>query len=80
MGGIRVLVMIDNDGHYQGAPLNDRRKVVEVLKEISDGDYYPMVIKDYDLEDKDPWSFGIKEWDNFVYSFVQRRICEIIKI
>ena len=80
MSGIRVLVMRDNDGHYNGAPMHDRRKVIKVLKDIEDGEYYPDILQHKKLEDKDPWSYGIKEWDRFVNSFTQRGVCEIINI
>ena len=80
MSGIRVLVIRDNNGHYNGAPLNDRRRVIKVLKDIEDGEYYPDILQYKKLEDKDPWSYDLEEWDDFVNKFTQRGTCEIIKI
>jgi hypothetical protein len=80
MAHISAVVIMDDDGHFQAALTMDRREVMKVLKRISDGEYYPDIIKSYNLEDVDPWTLNLVEWKSFIYNFVQRGTCEIVEI
>ena len=76
----RIVVGMDGNGHFQCAPIQDRHEVIRVLKSISDGEYYIDMMNHKKLEDVEPWTHSLVDWDIFINEFTQRGICEIVII
>jgi len=82
---MRVCVCMDGNGHFNVAKLTDRKEVIKVLKEIQDGDYwenvYEEILSELELElDSDLFEIDEDKWFEFVQSFEQRGLMEIITL
>ena len=73
---MKILTAIDGDGHFKISPITDKQKSLEVLKSISDGDYFNNISRDCEMPNINECSN--KEWEDYLYNFVQRGTCEII--
>jgi hypothetical protein len=76
---------MDGNGHFNVAKLTDRKEVIKVLKEIQDGDYwenvYEEILSELELElDSDLFEIDEDKWFEFVQSFEQRGLMEIITL
>lgn len=72
---------MDSDGHFQAAHASDREAVLDLLMNISDGDYFSDVINDYNIIIKrDLSEYCCQEWDEIVGLFVQRGTLEYVEL
>lgn len=69
--------MMDNDGHFNAAHPTDRKATLNLLKNISDGDYYYDIIGDDEVKYDD---MCCKDWDDFIDEFTQRGTLEYVEI
>jgi hypothetical protein len=78
---MKVVVALNSDGHYMVELIENREGVIELLHNISDGDYFIDVVKDYGIKFKANINeYSDESWESILYTFVQRGIMEIIKI
>jgi len=80
---MKVAVICDGDGHFHVAPINDRKKVVDLIKKIADGDHFANSEGEYqDIlnDDRVYKSLYESSWLNTIQQYVQRGMFEIIEL
>ncbi len=78
-----ICVALDGDGHFQIAKLSDRPKIIKVLKDIHDGDYWTNEADNYMDEagvnnESELLTLDETKWKSFVRSFQQRGTVEFL--
>ena len=78
----KAVVSIDGDGHFNVSDLNDKKQVIENLKNLMDGDTWANEIEsamEYVGIFNEDQIFGLNEekWVEFVKHFEQRGMMEI---
>lgn len=78
---MKILVIMDTDGHFDAAYYDDRRAVLKLLKKIEDGGYYAEIIRDYGIRIKQDLSdYCCQEWGKIIDYFLQRGTLECIEL
>jgi len=76
-------VALDGDGHFHAAPIDNRKKVLNILKLIQDGDHFADMLNDKEIPtDKleDVLKLSQDEWFEYYFVFVQRGAFETIEL
>jgi len=81
---MKVVVSMDGDGHFDVAKLSDRAGTIRVLQSAQDGEYYDMVVDDFDKEDYSVITnyndYSKTNFERVIREFVQRGTVEIVNI
>lgn len=75
---MKILVANDGDGHFNASPITDKQKCIEVIKSISNGDYYEDVCNKIEEETPNIEECSQEEWESYIEYFIQRNTCEIV--
>lgn len=76
---MKLVIGIDGDGHFMASEYHEREKVVNLLKNVHDGDYWANL--EDDIDNIDTYNtLDEKGWESFVQNFVQRATLEIVTI
>ena len=80
----KLCIGMDSDGHFMAAKLDNRPKVIELLKEVYDGDYWENtgkdVLQEFDITEEELLTTDDNEWTDFVRHMEQRGTVEIVTI
>lgn len=74
---MRFLVIMDGDGHFNIAPISQREKVIELLQDVSDGDYWA---NEFDEDPADLLKLSKQDWEDFVDGAQCRGQAEIVNV
>ena len=78
---MKILVTMDNSGHFNAAHPSDRNNTIELIKTIEDGEYFENISNDYDLNlPSDLSTMCCQDWDDFIQNFTQRGTLEYVQI
>jgi hypothetical protein len=75
---MKILVMMDMDGHFNAAHPTDRKATLNLLKNICDGDCYSDIVGHYD--DINYADMCCKDWKDFISEFTGRGTLEYVEI
>jgi hypothetical protein len=82
---LKLVVIMDEDGHFEACPWYDRHRVIKLLRKIPDAwENVEIDISDFDasqeqhITNEEAISYSDKDFENFVHRFVQRGQCEIV--
>jgi len=75
---MKVVVCLDNDGHFQAARLDDKETSLEVLKSVDDGQWFDDKKDDNEFPE-DYSKLSDEDWDSLMQDFVQRGTFEIVE-
>lgn len=79
---MKYCVALDSDGHFELIEFDDRPKVIKLLKDIQDDDYWANtadeVMEDLGVTtEAELLTLGVVKWGDFVRYFEQRATMEI---
>jgi hypothetical protein len=78
---MRLLVMLDMDGHFHAAHEGDRKGVKKLIETIYDGDALANALRDgMEPFREDLSSYCCQEWKKIVNEFIQRGQMEYVDI
>lgn len=78
---MKVLVCLDDDGHFNVACVGDRAKCVKLL--LIHLDYFQDTLDDYSYGKdilNDVYYYDDHEWLKFLETFEQQGMCEIVDV
>lgn len=75
---MKFVIGVDDDGHFIIEALYEREKVLKLIQGLQDGDLFA----NSEFHDQNIFinDFTKDEYMNFVYSFVQRGLMEIVNM
>lgn len=78
----KIGVILDGDGHFQVAKIDDRPAMIKLLKKIEDGDAWDNMAEEYFSEYKCEHEIDLlhcdeDDWIGFISEFIQRGSFEI---
>ncbi len=78
---MEIVVAMDGDGHFKSARLGSKYRdhVLDVLKSVSDGDYFANTKDENDFPENYN-SLSDEEWEKLIKKFTQRGTFEIIDL
>lgn len=80
---MKVVVNLDEDGHFQVARVTERDDAWLILKSISWGQFYEDQCADYSIdmiEQEDIHEFSDSAWEDYLRNFETRGQFEILEI
>jgi hypothetical protein len=78
---MKILVGLDNDGHFNAALLKNKDETLKIIKTIGDGDCFEEIIGEYGTKSLEEALTGTDDvWESFVENFLQRGTLEIVEI
>lgn len=79
---MRLLVIMDSNGHFNIAHEGDREAVKKLIESINDGDALTNALDWGEIEPfkEDLSSYCCKEWNDIVRNFIQRGTMEYVDI
>lgn len=77
---MKVVVGVDNDGHFMVAPLTDREKVSQLIEKLAEGDFVANMDEDDLIVFYYPAPVGVIEWRDLISRLEQRGTMEIIEL
>lgn len=77
---MKIVVCLDNDGHFRAALLSDKLKVFNMIKEHEDGDAWENEKDEVELNELNFSTSTDEEFLIFVTHFVQRGSLEIVTL
>ena len=82
---MRICVGIDDNAHFMGVRIENRSEVLNLLKNISGGDYWANESEEKFEElglvsEEELHKIGDSMWFQFVESFIQRGTMEIVNL
>jgi len=77
---MKVVVAMDEDGHFMVAPYYDKEKVIKLVDRIHGGDFVANMYASDKLFCDSFDSSSIAEWDDFLARITQRGTFEIVEL
>lgn len=79
---MKLLVIMDDDGHFKAAHPTDREATLKLLKEIHDGDYYDETLDLLDLSDisSNLNEYCCQQWSAIIDDFLKKGTVEYVEI
>ena len=82
---MKIVVIMNSDGHFSAADCNDRQAVIELFDEVSEGwDYIEDVVDGLDDHEKELWdqraNISQDVYNDLLRNFEQRGMLEILEV
>ena len=78
---MKILIVINGNGNFKAAHPTDRPRVINMIKSISNGDYFNSVKNDNAIKIKSDLSFYCcKDWNDLINNFIQKGFLEYVDL
>jgi hypothetical protein len=80
---MKIVVNLDEDGHFQAAKVSDREGAWLILKSILWGQFYEDLCEDYNIEmieQEDIHKMSASRWEEYLWNFNTRGQFEILEV
>ena len=82
---MKVMIIMNDDGHFSAADCNDRQAIVELFDELEGGwDYIEDIVEELDDHEKELWNqranISQDVYVDLLRNFEQRGMLEIIEL
>ena len=77
---MRIGVCMDSNGHFRASLITDRKKLLNVIEEVNDGEHYDYIVEKYKFDFTNVDSISEDDWNNIIRHFEERGTFEIVEL